>query len=99
MPNRVIELVQQLTAEQNKPHDPDKETDEAYLGRRALEDSWIGNLCYKGNSISWSHSKSVNYGRELHLAWEALRKLGVPCDGNTTVAEAVAKFCVKASDG
>jgi hypothetical protein len=94
MTNRVIDLVQQIMAEQNRPWDEDEETDEQHLGRLALEDKWIGGLCYSGNSVSWSHSKAVNYGRELGRAWDELRKLGIPCDGNTTVAEAIAKFCV-----
>lgn len=92
MANRVIELVREIMAEQNKPWDEDKETDEQHLGRLALENEWIGGLCYKGNSVSWSHSKSVNYGKELQRAWDELRKLGAHCDGNTTVAQAIVKL-------
>lgn len=95
MANRVIELVQQILAEQNKPWDEEKETDEQHLGRLALEDKWIGNLTYAGNSVSWSHSKSVNYGKELSRAWDELNKLGIKADGHTTVAQAIAKFCVR----
>lgn len=32
MTNRVIELVQQILAEQNKPWDEDNETDEQHIG-------------------------------------------------------------------
>lgn len=92
MTNRVIELVQQILAEQNKPWDEDNETDEQHIGRLALEDKWIASICYSGNSIGWSHSKAVNYGRELQKAWDELRKLGVHCDGNTTVAQAIASL-------
>ena len=95
MANRVIELVRQIMAEQNKPWDEDTETDEQYLGRLALEDVWIGDLNYKGNSVSWSHSKSVNYGKELLKAWDELNKLGIKSDGNTSVAEAIRKSCEK----
>lgn len=93
--NRIIELVQQIMAEQNKPWDEKVETDEQHLGRLALEDEWIGGLYYKGNSVSWSHSKSVNYGRELQRAWDELQKLGINPDGNTTVAQAIAKITVR----
>jgi hypothetical protein len=92
MANKVIGLVREIMAEQAKKWDEEKETDEEHLGRLALEDEWIGGLYYKGNSISWSHSKSVNYGRELQKAWDELVKLGIRCDGNTTVAEAIAKL-------
>lgn len=91
--NKVIDLVQQIMAEQNKVWDEDNETDEQYLGRLALEDKWIGGLSYNGNSISWTHSKAVNYGRELQKAWDELVKLGISPDGNiTTVAQAIAKL-------
>lgn len=94
MANRVIELVRELQTEQNKPWDESKETDEQYLGRIALEDEWIGGLFYKGNSISWSHSKSVNYGKELQKAWDELIKLGIHPDGEMTVAQAISKLCM-----
>lgn len=90
--NKVIELVREIMAEQNKAWDEEKETDEQYLSRLALEDDWIGGLCYKGSSISWSHSKSVNYGKELQKAWDELRKLGINPDGDTSVAQAIAKI-------
>lgn len=93
--NRVVELVQKIMAEQNKPWDETQETDEQYLGRKALEDKWIAGLEYSGNSIGWSHSKATNYGCELQRAWDELTKLGVSCDGDTTVAEAIRKSCVK----
>lgn len=92
MVNRVIELVRGIMAEQAKPWNDEEETDEQHLGRLALEDNWIGGLSYKGNSISWSHSKAVNYGKELQRAWDELRKLGVHCDGNTSVSQAIAKL-------
>ena len=92
MTNRIIELVRQIKIEQNKPWDEEKETDEQYLGRIALEDEWIGGICYKGNSISWSHSKSVNYCKQLQKAWDELRKLGIEPDGEMTVAQAIAKL-------
>ncbi len=93
MTNKVIDLVRLIQAEQNKPRNEEEETDDQYLGRMALEDDWIGGLYYKNNSISWSHSKSVNYGKELLAAWAELNKLGIRADGNTTVAQAIAKFC------
>lgn len=92
MTNRIIDLVREIKIEQNKPWDEEKETDEQRLGRVALEDEWIGNMYYKGNSVSWSHSKSVNYGKQLQKAWDELRKLGIHPDGETTVAQAIAKL-------
>lgn len=95
MTNRIIELVREIKIEQNKPRDEEKETDEQYHERLALEDEWIAGIYYKGNSVSWSHSKSVNYGHALSAAWSELQKLGVPCDGKTSVADAIAKFTMK----
>ncbi len=71
----------------------DQEDDDARLARIQHEDDWVGGIIYKGNSVSWTHSKAEKYGKELLAAWDELVKLGVPCDGNTSVAEAIAKFC------
>ena len=49
-------------------------------------------MVYEGNSISWIHSKARNYGNALSEAWHALNAKGVIADGNTTVAEGIAKL-------
>jgi hypothetical protein len=92
--NKIAELARQIKAEQAKRRDED-EADEKYFVRLALEDEWIGGISYKGNSVSWSHSKAEKYGNALLAAWDELVKIGVPMDGETTVAQAIAKFCVR----
>ena len=92
MTNSIIDLARAICTEQNKPRDETKETDEQYHGRVALEVKWPGNIRYCGNSIGWTHSKAVNYGRELQKAWDELRKLGIHPDGNTTVAQAIVRL-------
>ena len=93
--NVVAELARKIKIEQAKPFDEAKESDDGRLGRLALEDDWIGGISYKGNSVSWTHSKAENYKAALGAAWDALTELGVPCDGNTTVADAICKYCRK----
>ena len=56
-------------------------------------DNLAEHMIYDGNSISWTASKAKRYGKELLSAWDALKAIGVPCDGNTSVAEAISKFC------
>lgn len=54
-----------------------------------MYDRDIGHLCYKGNSVAWWHSKAENYKDALRQAWDALKAAGVPCDGQTTVADGI----------
>jgi hypothetical protein len=52
-------------------------------------------MVYKGNSISWIHSKAENYKAALGRAWDALIEAGIPCDGQTDVAEGIRKLAAK----
>lgn len=89
MTNRITELARQIKIEQGKRLDPEKETDEQVVARETLEDEYIGVLYYKGNSVSWSHSKSVRYGDDLMKAWKALAELGIHADGKTHIADVI----------
>lgn len=75
----------------------DEAFDERVRKRHADEDEWIGTLYYKGNSVSWSHSKSVNYHKDLMNIWEALASIGIPADGNTHAADAIRQFAMRRS--
>jgi hypothetical protein len=65
-----------------------EERDAALAEVRALSES----MEYRGNSISWWHTKATRYGDELLKAWAELTAAGVPCDGQTTVAEGIRKL-------
>lgn len=52
-------------------------------------------MIYRGNSVGWWHSKATNYGNALLEAWAALKAAGIPCDGQTTVAEGIRKLAAK----
>ncbi len=91
----ITELARKIKIEQAQPIDEANESDDARLGRWSLEDEWIGGITYKGNSVSWTHSKAENYKKALLAAWGALTELGVPCDGKTTVADAIRQYCRK----
>ena len=95
MTNRIVELARQIQAEQRKPLD-ENEPPEDIVAREALEDELIGSLYYKGNSVSWSHSKSKRYGDDLLLAWKALAEIGVHGDGNTHIADVIRKLKIAA---
>lgn len=77
----------------------DDESDDAFdervRKRIEAEDAWIGTFYYKGNSVSWSHSKAENYSRDLQLIWEALVSIGIHADGCTHAADAIRKFAVR----
>jgi len=89
MENRVIQLVQQIKDEQRNPWDETKESHVDHGARLALEDEWIGGLYYKGNSVSWSHSKAKHYSDDLMKAWAALAEIGVHSDGQTHIADVI----------
>lgn len=93
--NKVADAARTIRDEQGSPRDPEKEDDEQYLARLEREDSWIAGITYKGSSVGWTHSKAENYRRELLKVWEELAKIGVRSDGDTSAAEAIAKFCIK----
>lgn len=98
-----IELLRLVQAQQRSlltkgDDESDEDFDSRQAARDALWDEWIGTLYYKANSVDWSHSKSVNYGNALLDVWEALRSIGVPCDGQTHAADAIRKFCALAKE-
>jgi hypothetical protein len=88
MTNRIVELARQIRDEQHKPLSQ-TETDEETVAREAMEDEWIGVLEYKGNSVSWTHSKAKRYGNDLMLAWKALAEIGIHGDGETHIADVI----------
>lgn len=45
---------------------------------------------YRGNSVSWTYSKAMNYGKSLGRVWDALAAAGVKPDGKTHCADALA---------
>lgn len=49
-------------------------------------------MVYRGNSISWIHSKAENYKAALGRAWDALIAAGISPDGETDVAQGVARL-------
>lgn len=86
--------IRKLQAEQNQQRPGESEED---FERRAfdtldLEYEWIGGITYKGNSVSWMHSKALANGRALLEAWNALTEIGGVCDGKTPLAEAIRKL-------
>lgn len=44
---------------------------------------------YRGNSISWTHSKLQRYQAALDDAWTALKEAGIHADGKTDVAAGI----------
>lgn len=93
MENRIVELARHIQTEQRKPLS-ETETDEETVAREALEDEWIGSLSYKGNSISWTHSKANRYGDDLLKAWQALAEIGIHGDGETHIADVIRRIKV-----
>jgi hypothetical protein len=93
MTNKIVELANQIQAEQRKPL-RETESDEETVAREALEDEWIGTLYYKGNSVSWTHSKAKRYGDDLMKAWKALAEIGVHGDGETHIADVIRRLKV-----
>lgn len=93
MTNKIVELARQIQAEQRKPLD-ETQTGEEIVAREAIEDEWIGTLYYKGNSVSWTHSKAKRYGDDLMKAWKALAEIGIHGDGETHIADVIRKLKV-----
>jgi hypothetical protein len=96
--SEIIDLLRRVRDLQREPFpEIEGETGDAYAARLdahlAEVNEWVAVLYYKGNSVGWTHSKSANYGGALLKAWDELKNMGVPCDGNTSVAQAIAKFC------
>jgi|AGTN01.3.fsa_nt_gi hypothetical protein len=52
-------------------------------------DDLANRMEYRGNSVSWWHSKAENYKAALGRAWEALNEAGIHADGKTDVADAI----------
>lgn len=62
-------------------------------------DALAARMEYRGNSVSWWHSKATNYGNALLDAWSALKEAGIVCDGQTTVAEGIRKLARASGNG
>ena len=46
-------------------------------------------MIYRGNSISWWHSKATAYRDALGATWDALRDAGITANGTKTCADGV----------
>ena len=57
-----------------------------------VNEPWIAGLTYKGNSVTWWHSKAENYKAALERAWNALIANGVNPDGLMDVAGGIHKL-------
>lgn len=90
----IVDLLRQVEALQREPDvrqpgESDEAFDARVLKEQAEQDTWIGALRYQGNSVSWTCSKAKNYGNALLKSWDAMEKIGVPCNGNTHLADAI----------
>ena len=63
-----------------------------------FSEPWIGNLTYKGNSVTWWHSKAENYKAALGRAWNALIANGINPDGLMDVAGGIHKLAQRPTD-
>lgn len=71
---------------------------EAIEERDAMEQQLYdlaNHMTYQGNSVSWWHSKAVNYSNALGDAWDALSEAGIACDGKTSVADGIKMLAAK----
>lgn len=91
---REVQRLQRIPCTQ-EPGEADAAFDERVRAREAVEDEWIGTLYYRGNSVSWSHSKAARYRSDLGKVWDALREIGIYPDGETHAADAIRKFAVR----
>ena len=55
-------------------------------------------LEYRGNSVSWWHSKATAYGDALIKSWDVLKAAGVKCDGETSVADGIARLTAEVKE-
>lgn len=51
----------------------------------------VGQLEYRGNSVSYIHQKMTAYRGAVDAAWQAMRDAGHPPDGRTPLAQAITK--------
>lgn len=59
----------------------------------------VGNLEYRGNSVSFIHRKMTAYRKGIDDAWSALKAAGVQPDGKTSVADAIAVLAAQPAPG
>lgn len=57
----------------------------------------VGLLEYRGNSVSYIHSKMTVYGSAIDAAWAALKTAGVKPDGHTSIADGIARLAAHPS--
>ena len=66
-----------------------EELEEELESERINNEDLANATYYKGNSVSWWHSKAGNYKNALGETWDALRAAGVHCDGKKSTADGV----------
>ena len=93
---RSADLIERLYCEYTfTRHERDKRQQRIEELEEELESERINNedlanaTYYKGNSVSWWHSKAGNYKNALGETWDALRTAGVHCDGKKSTADGV----------
>lgn len=59
----------------------------------------VGELEYQGNSVAFIHQKMKAYRKGIDDAWSALKAAGVQPDGQTSVAQAIAKLAAQPAPG
>ena len=66
-----------------------EELEEELESERINNEDLANATYYKGNSVSWWHSKAGNYKNALGEMWDVLRAAGVHCDGKKSTADGV----------
>lgn len=53
------------------------------------------HMVYRGNSVSWWHSKAMAYRNAIDDVWAALNAAGVQADGKKTCADGVRELAAR----
>lgn len=62
-------------------------------------DLMASETIYRGNSVSWWHSKAIAYRDALDEAWDALREAGIRPDGHSkTVALGIKELAARVGE-
>ena len=61
----------------------------------AERDQLASQMIYRGNSVSWWHSKATSYRDAIGKCWDALKEAGINADGHTTVVDAIRKLATE----